>query len=59
MPKFKVTREITWVEYYESVEADTPEEAKQKVRDGEFFDYEELLEAKAPVVESEVSHEIV
>ena len=56
MPKFKVSRQITWVEYYENVEAATPEEAKQKVIDVEIFDYEELLEAKEPVVESEVSN---
>ena len=49
MSKFNLTREVTYIEYYKDVEADTLEEAKDKVRNDSLFIYEELLEAKAPM----------
>lgn len=59
MPKFNLYREVTYIEYYDDVEADTPEEAIEEVRNSMIYNYAELVEAKSPVVESEVSHEII
>jgi len=49
MSKFNLTREVTYIEYYKDVEADTLEEAKDKVRNNLVFDYEDLVEAKSPM----------
>lgn len=55
MPKFNLYREVTYIEYYDDVEADTPEEAIDIVRDSMIYTYSDLVEAKKPIIdESEV-----
>jgi hypothetical protein len=55
MPKFNLYREVTYIEYYDDVEADTPEEAIDIVRDSMTYTYADLVEAKKPIIdESEV-----
>ena len=54
MSKFTLTREVTYVEYYEDVEADTLEEAKDKVRNSSIYTYADLVEAKPPKTEEEL-----
>ena len=51
MSKFNLTREVTYIEYYKDVEADTLEEAKDKVRNDLVYTYEDLLEVKSPKAE--------
>lgn len=57
MPKFNLYREVHYIEYYNDVEADTPEEAIEEVRNSSIYTYADLVEAKKPVIdESEVAH---
>ena len=45
MSKFNLIREVTYIQYYKDVEADTLEEAKHKVRNDLDYSYEDLAEA--------------
>ena len=45
MSKFNLIREVTHIQYYKDVEADTLEEAKHKVRNDLDYSYEDLVEA--------------
>ena len=48
MSKFNLYREVTYIEYYKDVEADTLEEAKDKVRNDLIYTYADLVEAQSP-----------
>lgn len=57
MSKFNLYREVTYIEYYDDVEANTPQEAIDKVRNSSTYTYADLVEAKKPIIdESEVSN---
>ena len=56
MAKFNLYREVHYVEYYDDVEADTPEEAIEEVRNSMTYTYADLVEAKTPVIDEREGH---
>tara|TARA_Y100000114_G_scaffold76363_1_gene70007 strand:+ start:15 stop:218 length:204 start_codon:yes stop_codon:yes gene_type:complete len=50
MPKYNLERQVTYIEYYNDIEAESPEEAKEIVRTSQIFDHEEIIDAKAPEI---------
>tara|TARA_B100001093_G_scaffold146019_2_gene138725 strand:- start:11243 stop:11461 length:219 start_codon:yes stop_codon:yes gene_type:complete len=50
MPTYNLAREVTYIEYYDDIEAESPEEAMELVREDMIFDHEEVIDAKAPEV---------
>ena len=49
MNTYNISRAVHYTEYYKNVEAETLEEAIEKVRDDLLPDYEEMDDAEAPI----------
>ena len=50
MPTYNLERQVTYIEYYDDIEAESPEQAKEIVREHQIFDHEEIIDAKEPKV---------
>tara|TARA_Y100000114_G_scaffold76363_1_gene70008 strand:+ start:250 stop:447 length:198 start_codon:yes stop_codon:yes gene_type:complete len=51
MPTYNIARKVTYMEYYDNVEAESPEKAKELVKDVYWScDFDDVVDAKEPEI---------
>jgi len=50
MPTYNISREVTHIEYFDDVHAESPEEAKLLIKEGYYLDHEEVINEKEPEI---------
>lgn len=50
MPTYNIAREVTTIQYFDDVHAESPEQAKLLIKEGYWLDHEETIKEKEPEI---------